>query len=257
MAPFAVGLVVTLLLHRTRFGGLAVVAAFFTAVFLMAGFTFTPLSATRKIFVAGLVAPLAGMVLDTLPPPRSRWVLPAALALAAAGAGLWVFWPLLAQKSAAEAWQKGAGMVAALAWMVAFGQVALASNGVRAGSALLGTALGLGIAAIFAASATYGTYGIALGAGAGAFLLVQMIRGRHSAAGATLMLPGALLCALLAAGTMLLAQLPLASLLVLALAPLGAWLPLPGRMPAWLQAGILSLCTLLIAGLACFLAWRA
>ena len=90
------------------------------------------------------------------------------------------------------------------------------------------------------ASATYGLYGIALGAGSGAFLLVQMLRGKPSTAGATFMLPAMLIPGLVAAGAMILAQLPWYSVLVLAVVPIAAWLPVPARARVWQQAILLS-----------------
>src|SRR5262249_27614771 len=71
VAPFVVGLIVAALLSRLRLGGLALAAAFFTAVYFVAGFGFSPLTATRKIFLAGLAAPVLGVVVDfLLRPPR-------------------------------------------------------------------------------------------------------------------------------------------------------------------------------------------
>src|SRR5204863_197146 len=64
LAPFIAALVVAALLAPLRLGGLAVVAAFATAVYFIAGFTFEPLTATRKIILLGLAAPLAGIVID-------------------------------------------------------------------------------------------------------------------------------------------------------------------------------------------------
>jgi hypothetical protein len=112
-----------------------------------------------------------------------------------------------------------------------------------------------GASAIISASAAYGSYGIALGAGAGAFLLPQMISGRASAAGATLMLSAMLTGGLVATGAMVLAQLPWYSLAVLAAVPLAVRLPGPERAPVWLQAVIFSAYGFAVAGLACFLAW--
>src|SRR5438477_13045886 len=59
LAPFIAALTVTALLAPFRLGGLAVVAAFATAVYFIAGFTFEPLTATRKIILLGFAAPLA------------------------------------------------------------------------------------------------------------------------------------------------------------------------------------------------------
>lgn len=133
----------------------------------------------------------------------------------------------------------------------------LADHAVRAGAAGLGAGLGVGLAAILAASVTYGLYGIALGAGSGAFLLVQMLRGKPGTAGATFTLPAMLISGLVAVGAMILAQLPWYSVLVLALVPVGASLPVPARARVWQQAILLSLYTFIIAGFACYLAWHA
>lgn len=254
VAPFIAGLIVTVALCRLRLGGLAIVAAFFTAAYLAAGITFTPLTATRKVFLAALIAPIAGMVFDYAT-RRARAAI-AVLAIVAAVVVLWAFWPLLAQKQTGEAWRLGMGMAVAVAFMVAFAQLTLASDGIRAGAAALGLGLGVGIASIFAASATYGTYGIALAAGAGAFLLLQMVTGRKSTAGATLTFPATLISGLLAAGAVMLAKLPLQSMLVLSLVPVAARLPVPARSPVWLQAVLLSCYALAVAALACALAWQ-
>src|SRR5256885_14679506 len=64
LAPFIAALTVAALFAPFRLGGLAVVAAFATAVYFIAGFTFEPLTATRKIILLGFAAPLAGIVID-------------------------------------------------------------------------------------------------------------------------------------------------------------------------------------------------
>ena len=115
--------------------------------------------------------------------------------------------------------------------------------------------LGTGVAAIFSATASYGLYGIALGAGAGAFLLPQMIRGRKSFAGGTFTVSAMLIAALVGAGAMILAKLPWYSLLVLALIPVAVRLPGPEKAPVWLQAVLFSLYGSAIAAVACALAW--
>ena len=86
---------------------------------------------------------------------------------------------------------------------------------------------------------------------------MQMISGRKIAAGATLTLPAVLLAGLLGSGALLLAKLPLPSLLALSLVPVGARLPVPPRAPLWLQAVLLSLYASIIAAVACVLAWHA
>jgi hypothetical protein len=255
VAPFIAGLVVAVALSRARLGGLAVVAAFATAVWFIAGFALTPLTVTRKIFLLGLAAPAAGVLVDFAfrPTRLGAW----ALALAGAAAALWVFWPVLAQKSAAQAFILGGTAAFTAAWLVGFSQAKLASDGIRAGAAGLALGAGAGVAAILAASLTYGLYAIALGAGSGAFLLPQMITGRKAQAGMTFLLPATLLAGLIAAGTMVLAELPWYAVLTLGLVPVAARLPLPAGAPAWLQAVLSSLYGFIVAAAACALAWHA
>ncbi len=254
VAPFVVALVVVLLLGPLRLGGLAVAAAFLTVMFFVSGLTFTPLTATRKILVLSIAAPVVGLLADFLFKPTRLGVM--ALALCAAAGALWAFWPVLAQKPAAEGWLLGISAGVAIAFMVGFAQACLATDAVRAGAAGLALGLGTGIAAILGATNSYGMYGIALGAGAVAFLLPQMITGKKSFAGATFILAMMLTTGLVAAGAMILAKLPWYSVLVLALVPVGAWLPVPARAPVWVQAVLLSLYGFMIAGAACALAWR-
>src|SRR5260221_13939820 len=89
LAPFAAALIVAALLSPFRLGGLAVVAAFATAVYFIAGFTFSPLTATRKIILVGFAAPLAGIVIDfAFRPTRFEALM---LAFGRAGAASWSF----------------------------------------------------------------------------------------------------------------------------------------------------------------------
>jgi hypothetical protein len=253
VAPFVVALVVALALQPLRLAGLSIIAAFATCVYFVSGFQLTPLTATRKILLLCIAAPLIGVVLDfAFRPNRSGAAL---LALAAAAGALWAFWPVLAQRLASDAWLLGGTAALAVAFMVGFAQLQLAGDAVRAASAALGLGLGAGVAAIFSATALYGLYGIALGAGAGAFLLPQMIRGQKSFAGATFTLSAMLTGGLIGAGAMILAKLPWYSLAALAFVPVAARLPGPEKSPVWLQAVIFSLYAFVVAGLACLLAW--
>ncbi len=255
LAPFIAALVVAALLAPFRLGGLAVVAAFATAVYFIAGFDFAPLTATRKIILLGLAAPLAGIVIDFAfrPTRLEAW----GLALAGAAAAAWIFWPILAQKDLERALLPGGIAVLATAWIIGFSHSRLAEDGVRAGAAGLALGAGAGGAAILGASLTYGLYGMAVAAGAGAFLLVQMITGKKTHAGATFMLVAALVTALLAATAMILAQLPWYAVAALALVPVAASLPVNAGAPVWLQALLLSFFGLFVAGIACALAWHA
>ena len=255
LAPFIAALVVAALFAPFRLGGLAVVAAFATAVYFIAGFTFEPLTATRKIILLGFAAPLAGIVIDfAFRPTRfEAW----ALALAGGAAAAWIFWPILAPKGIERTLLPGGVALLATAWTVGFSHSRLAEDGVRAGAAGLALGAGAGGAAILGASLTYGLYGLAVAAGSGAFLLMQMIIGRKIHAGATFMLAAALITALLAAAAMILAQVPWYAVAALALVPLAASLPVNAGAPVWLQALLLSFFGFFVAGIACALAWHA
>ncbi len=255
IAPFIAALVVALLLGPLRLGGLAVIAGFLVAMQLTSGLQFTPLTATRKLALAAMAAPLVGLLVDfAFRPTRAGTVL---LALAAAAAAWWAFGPVIAQKPLAEAWLLGASALAAVILLVASGQHFLAADPVRAGAGALGLGVAGAVAAVFSATLSYGQYALAIGASAGAFLLPQMITGKKGFAGATFTLTAMLAGGLVASGTMVLAKLPWYALLVLALVPLGARLPVPARAPVWLQAVLLSVYCFAIGAAACALAWPA
>jgi len=255
IAPFVLALVTVALLRRLRLGGLAVTAAFLTAAYFLVGFTFTPLSATRKIVLLSMAVPFAGLLVDfAFKPNRLGSMI---LAAAAAAAALWVFWPALAQRDLATAWIMGASALGSVAFMTGFAQWQLNGDPVHAGAAGLGLGAGLAATAILGASATYSSFGVAICAGSGAFLLLMMVTGRTIFAGATYTLPLTLTAGLVSGGAMILSRTPWYIVLVLALVPVAARVPVPKRAPIWLQAVICSLYALAIAAVAAAAAWQA
>ncbi len=253
VAPFFAGLIVALLLHRLKLGGLAVGAAFATAVWLIAGFTLSPLTATRKIILLALAAPIVGILIDfAFKPTRLGALL---IAGAAGAAVLWVFCPVLKQMDLQRALYLGGGAALFVMWLVGFSLSALAERPVQCGVAALMMGLGAGVLAFLGASASYAQYGIALGAGAGAFLVVLMLTGKAHAAGATLALSASLASGLLVAGTMILAQLQWYAVAIFALTPLAARLPGLGFTPVWMQAFLQSIYALLPVIAACAMAY--
>ena len=253
VAPFVAALILALVLGRVRLAGFALVAAFCTAVYLISGFSFTPLTVTRKIVLLALASPVVGLMVDFAFRPTRLGN--GVLAGAGAGAALWVFWPVLAQKETAQAVLLGASAALLAAWLIGFMLSTLAERPLQAAAAGLGLGLAAGVCAILGASAMYGSYGIALAAGAGAVLLAQIASGRSFAAGATLVLPVALISALLAAAAVILAQLQWYVLPVLGLIPVAARLPVPAKPLG--QALAACAYTLAIAAAACALAWQA
>jgi len=253
LAPFAAGLVVAIVLGRFSLAGLAVAAGFGACVYLLNGLAFVPLTAARKIILVTLAAAAVGVVVDGV--ARSARGAGVTLALVFGAVAVWVFWSVLSQRPLQEAIASGALAAIAVAVTVSFAH-RLADAPVRAGSAALGLGLGAGVAAILGASATYGLYGISIGAGAGAFLLVQMLTNRRTAAGATLALPAAVGAALFTAGAVLLAKLAWYALVPLVLVPLVVRLPAPERLPVWVQAIVLSAYALAAAAASWVLAWH-
>src|SRR5215470_8188075 len=88
-APLVVALVIAAIFARTRFAWIAIVAAYATMVALTTGFAFSPLTAARKTILAGLVAPIVGLVLDLL--PRASRTVATAASVAAAAVSIWIF----------------------------------------------------------------------------------------------------------------------------------------------------------------------
>jgi hypothetical protein len=254
VAPLFAGLLVAVALSPWRLGGLAIITGFALSTYLVSGIQFSPLTATRKLFVVALGAAVLGPVVDFAFKPTRLGA--AILALASGAAALWVFWPILAQKQPSGAWLLGSAAAAGAALAVAIAQLRLASDGLRAGACGLALGLGAGIGAFIAASLSYALYGVALAAASGAFLLPQMIRGKPSFAGATFLLPAMVIGMLVACGAMLLAQMPWYAVLTLALVPAAVSLPGP-KGPAWLQAVVHALYGFVVAGAACALAWPA
>jgi hypothetical protein len=252
-APFVAGLIVTLALGRLRIGGLAVTAAFATAVALIAGFTLTPLTATRKIVLLTLAAAPVGLITDfVLRPARPRAI---ALAVAAALATLWVFWPILARQPAGQPFLLGGVAAALVAWLVGSSNGSLAARPVEGATSALALGAGAGALAILGASALFGQYGIAIAAGAGSVLLVMMARNRAIDTGSTLALPAALACGLLVSGAVILAQLQWYAAALLGLVPLAARLTLARRAPLWLRAVLHGLLAILPVVAACAVAY--
>ena len=96
---------------------------------------------------------------------------------------------------------------------------------------------------------------VSVGAGAGAFLLVQMLLNRTIVAGATFSLAGGVACGLIAAGASLSSPpMPWYASAVFALVPVATLLPLP-KAGIWLQAIVASIYGGIASLAACLLAW--
>jgi hypothetical protein len=239
VAPFLAGLVVAVVLYRFHLGGLAMIAGLVTAFFLVVGFSFTPLTTLRKLFIVALATPLIGFSIDVT--FRGNRFGAALAALAAAAAAVWVFYPVLKQVGMPGVLLPGAVMGISIIWLVFVSLVALGERSVPCTVSALAMALGVGVLATVGNAPSFAKFGFALGAGVGAFLLVLIISGRAYAAGATLALTAAVSCGLLANAAMITAHLHWHAVAIFALTPLAVRLPGPSRSGVWLQTIVYGL----------------
>ena len=250
-APFIAALVVAELLQRPRLSGLAVIAGFAVTVYLVADFSFVPLTAARKVVWLGMLSAALAVPLTLLKADWVRLVLTVGAALAA----VWMVERILQQQGTATVVLWGVGCMLYTGWLV-FWMDGLGDASVRAGSAGLALGLGTGGAALFGASALLGQFGLALGAAAGAFLLIQMITNASLPCGRNYTLPLSLIAGLTACLAVLTAQLPWYALAALALIPLAAKIPVPEKQPLWVQSLLLSAVAVACAAAAVYLTWR-
>lgn len=251
-APLVVALVVATALARTRYAWLAIVGGYATTMALTTGFQTSPLTASRKILLAGLVAPLVGIAADILPrPPRGAVV---TLAVATGIVAVWVVASVLTQRQGGALYVAVAG-IAVFATALTAMVLSLRDDGVRAGAAGLGLGVAAGVSAVLSASIGFLLAGIALAAASGAMLLLQVLFSRNVPAGFIGALPMALLAALFSTGTLMLAELPWYGLPLLLLVPAAAMLPVGERLPMIARAALLAFCALVAAAFPIAAAW--
>lgn len=253
VVPFLVALIVSACLQRTRLLGLAIGAGFLAAVALTMGFSFESLTSVRKLVLVSGAALLLVLLLEataTTGSVTARGMLAGASALAS----LWVVQRVLLQQEAGAVVLAGAAVVLYSAALVtSFHQVS--GDPVRSAASALLLGLTAGALALLGASAQLAQLGIAIGASAGATLLVQMMAGKRAPVGWTLGLPasvGAGLIGLLAVFT---GSLPWYCLLPTLAIPWAArWVPAEGR-PVWLISILSGFAALTPSLLAVALAW--
>ena len=253
-APLVVALVVAAIFARTRFAWIAILAAYATMVALTTGFAFLPLTAGRKTILAGLVAPVVGVVLDML--PRASKTVVTAVSVAAGAASIWIFMSILHQREGAAAIAMGGGIALFVAILVGL-TLRLRNDGLRAGAAGLGLGLATGIAGLLSASIGYLLAGVSIAAGAGALLLTQVLLSRKIAAGFVGTLMIGLLTALFAVGSVVLAELHWYALPLLLLVPLAVTLRAPDRLPLIVRAAVLATYAFIAGALPILVAWFA
>lgn len=253
VAPFVAALVAAGLLMRTRFLGLAQIVGLTALVALAIGFSFESLTSTRKLVLVGLFT-LFPLLLLELKDWSMRPVARSAVALLAGLAAVWVVLRVLQQKETATALLAGAASALYLAALVE-STLRVGSDTVRGAATGLVLGLASGALALLGASALLAQVGIAVGAAAGATLLVQMIASRRAPAGATLSLPASVVAGLVGLLAVFTGSLPWYCLLLTLAIPWAARLVPAGPRPVWLTAFLTALAAFIPLLLALGLAW--
>ena len=255
VAPFLAALLVAAPLRRTRWLGLASVAAFAVVIGLTIGFSFESLTATRKLILAGLATAPVLLALELAGAEPGVGVR-AALAAVMAAVAVWVVWRVLQQQEAVKAALYGVAAAAYVALLLE-SSLRVGGDAIR-GSA---TALMLGLAggglALLGASAMLAQIGIAIAAGGGAVLLTQMVASQRAPAGWTLVLPAAVTAGLVGLLAVFTGSLPWFCLIPTLAIPWATRVVSTNGRALWLTSVLSALATLVPALIALGLAWFA
>ncbi|NOZ52349.1 MAG: hypothetical protein GXP08_04255 [Gammaproteobacteria bacterium] len=251
--PFCSALIAALLLRMigSLWASLGFAMAFYLSVYLTLGIEFTPLTSTRKIVLLGLLAIVVGLMIDWLwSQRRAATYVIAALAAAAA---LWVIWPVVSRTQGNELWIiVAASMFYSSVIVILFER--LKQDSARSATGMLAIGIGTGISTLLGASAKLGQMGGAIGAAAGAYVVILFFC-KELRLGSSFTLTGALLISLIGIAGVIYAKLPWYVLVILMLIPAILALPFNTR-PAWLPKPVAyALAVLPIAGMAIYLTW--
>lgn len=252
--PFVIALFALLVLRPLKgyWAGLALVIAFYSGVYLVVGFQFTPLTSTRKLFLVGIGATVLGLILDNVKLDRRYTI--ALLGILASLSALWLIWPVISRKEGLAMWSMALSAIVYAAWItVLVERNRTVQPAIFAG--IFAIAIGTGISALLGASALLGQLGGSLGAATGAFILMALIN-KPVACGISFTLPAAILCALIGISAVTYAQLPWYSLLMIASIPLIVNIPLPPSTSIPKQLLLMCALTMALAIAAIGMTWQ-
>ena len=224
--PFVIALIAAWGLRRLGWvwSGLGFAIAYYVSAYLAAGFQFTPLTSTRKILILGMTAIALGLAVDFLKhKPR---FLPAVIFVLGAAAMSWVIWPVAARQEGGEYWMMFLPSLIYAGWITAATE-SLRSKPDEGAMVALTLGLGTGISAMLGASALLGQLGIAIGAIAGGYLILLLLK-QSIQLGSNFMLPVGLLSGILGIAAVVYASLPWYSLLPLLIIPAIIRIPVAG-----------------------------
>ncbi|WP_455201567.1 hypothetical protein [Kaarinaea lacus] len=253
--PFLVGMLAAWGLRRLGWfwSGLGFAIAYYVSVYFAAGFQLTPLTSTRKILILGIIAIILGFAVDSL--KQKPVFLPAIMFIIGAAAMSWVIWPVAARQEGGDFWIMLLPSLAYAGWLTASSELLRAKPDEGAMVALT-LGLGTGISAMLGASALLGQLGIAIGAIAGGYLILLLLK-QNIQLGSNFMLPVGLLSGLLGIAAVVYASLPWYSLLPLLVIPAMTYLPVASGSSKFKQLLMLALYTVPFTILSIIITWMS
>ena len=231
VAPFLCALLVAGLFYRvSALAGLAIISGFIISIALSTGFSFEPLTSTRKITLLILISPLLGLLMSYYGKYSKLWLnifyLLGGLSI------LWVLWPVLSRNPVDLIMPVIAYMIYA-GWMVGIFLRLSETTSLAAGAASTAVGFGVGITVLIGASALLGQMGLSLGAAGAAYLFVQLISKRDVEAGFTVTLTSGFIAALILPAAVVYAKVPWIVLPLMAIVPIIAFYPFEDEDNTW------------------------
>jgi hypothetical protein len=236
--PFIAALVMNFILGKAKpeIMGLSAIAAFIVAVFLVTGFGLTPLTSTKKIILIAYLAAGMGLVVDLAEEKirAYRTHMLGIYTILGVMAVLWVIWPVINRDSTQNAVGIALGLSAYVAWMV-FGIGVLGQKKVQISATIFAVAMGTAIVSIVGATALYGQLAAPFAAAVGAWLLYYLFVSQKAVISASFYLSASITCALLGAAATVYASLNWITLILFALIPAAAHVPIKEDNSIWLR----------------------
>ncbi|MDH5376947.1 MAG: hypothetical protein OEX00_01330 [Gammaproteobacteria bacterium] len=239
VAPFFVAIAVAFILGKIRLlpQGIALPLAWLSTVWLTIGFSFSPLTSTRKIVLIALITLVIGVVLDITRTQKKSvmWL----TSFATMACAIWIIWPTLQRQEGADYWSMLLLSSFYCLWIVYTSH--FSAHKAKASSvAILALGLGTGVSALLGATAMIGQLGSAFAAAAGAFITLILLKSEVKT-GFSFMLPASSLIALLGVSSVVYASLPWYALAPLLLIPALTQAPMATAQHGWKKILILAL----------------
>ncbi|WP_455211187.1 hypothetical protein [Kaarinaea lacus] len=236
--PFVAALAVTLIFGKIRpvLMGLAAIAAFLTTVSLVTGFSLSPLTSTKKILLIAYLAAILGLAVDLAGDkfgPHRKYI-HGVFALLGVIALIWVIWPVISRDSTQNSLVIAIGLSAYVAWIV-LGISVLRQKKAQISAAVFAVAMGTAVVSIIGATALYGQLAAPFAAATGAWLLYYLFVSQKAVFSHSFFFSASVTCAILGAAATVYATLPWLTLVLFALIPVVAHIPIKQNNPIWLQ----------------------